>query len=183
MEADNGRYRRFIQDADTDDELDDNGKLLRHESDDDDDDLSEDEDADDHLLENGNADEDSDEPAFSDADSDVSSESKKLLQWIHAQVPEEVRQDMAVMRNWEPPTKYGENPQAEFMTFLDREKSKGTVPSSIWLNFNNTHTVNHSIQTMLACSRSSPRRARKTTRSNNYCPTDEEVQRQNRRQI
>ena len=38
---------------------------------------------------------------------------------------EEMSEDLAVMRDWEPKRQCGEDIEAEFMTFMDREKSKG----------------------------------------------------------
>lgn len=143
---------------------------------DEDDFLLEDGNANDHLLENGDPDEQSDEPCFSDADSDASSEGKLVARWLRSHVPEEVRQDLAVLKDWEPPTEYGEHTPAEFRSFVDREKSRGIIfPSLTCININRAHIMSNSIQRMLAFSGFPSRRAGTTTRSNSPHPTDEKV--------
>ena len=100
-------WTRFIQDLDTDEES------LESE-------VSED---DAHFIENGSESAWSDEASQRDSvDSDVPD--NRLISRSKTLSKEE-KQDLAMITSWKAPSKYKENVEAEFMTFMDREKSKG----------------------------------------------------------
>ena len=63
----------------------------------------------------------SDETSVKDSDDQASIDDKTISTIVQS----EPMKDLAVIADWEAPTEYGENVDADFMTFMDREKSKG----------------------------------------------------------
>ena len=60
--------------------------------------------------------------------SDPRSANKELIK-DESRLPAELRQDLALLKDWKPLSRYAENTEAEFWTFMDREKSKGWNPA------------------------------------------------------
>ncbi|KAL8925664.1 MAG: hypothetical protein Q9208_003347 [Pyrenodesmia sp. 3 TL-2023] len=133
-------WERFIQDLDTDEEMDSDDDIKS----DDNEYTSEDESGDDEpeadegkgghrLLENPNeerddSEEDDDLPLETrrgDDDRSQSAFSKELADELFEKMfSANEKEDMAVMANWKPPRDFRENVKADFMMFMDREKSK-----------------------------------------------------------
>ena len=119
-EITNRKTRRFIHDLSTDEELDDDesseGELF-----------SEDSKNNKRLI--GEDDEDAEDEWISEDSADRESfQDKKIAKIPEYLLSKAAKKDLAIMTEWEPPIRYRDDNEAEFMTFMDREKSKGKTP-------------------------------------------------------